>query len=120
MNLRTLTAAALAAGLLAGCQSASIDSQVAGAEVALTGAENAALIYTKLPRCNGTTPLCSTQATVDAIKAADNQAYNALVLARNNTGTIDAALSAISTLSALIPTSAPAAAAARHAALQGR
>lgn len=111
-----------ALAILSACQSASIDSQVAGAEVALTGAENAALLYTRLPRCNGTTPLCATQESVDAIKKADNQAYAALVEARANTGTIDAALSAIQTLSALIPASAspsPAADADPHAALQG-
>ena len=111
----------LAAGLLAGCQSTSIDSQVAGAEVALTGSENAALLYTRLPRCNDSTPICSTQPAVDAIKSADNTAYNALVAARNNTGTIDAALTAINTLSGLIPATGqpPAAAVANpHFALQ--
>lgn len=113
MRIRTFAAAALfAATALGACTGASIDSQVAGAEVALTGAEGAALLYTKLPRCNASTPLCATQPAVDAIKGADNQAYAAVVEARNNTGTIDAALTAINSLSALIP-SQPAAAADR-------
>ena len=115
--MRNLVLAAALSLSLAGCGSVSIDGKIAGAEVALTGAENAALLYTRLPRCDGATPLCSNQPTVDAIKAADDTAYDALVEARNNTGTVDAALAAIETLSALIPQPAPAPQA--HAALQG-
>ena len=117
--LGLLLAVEISSLAIIGCKSASIESQLAGAEVSLKGLEDAALLYTRLPRCNGATPLCSAQATVDAIKSADNTAYNAIIQVRSNAGTIDAALSAINTLSALVPQPAPAATDAAHSALQG-
>ena len=71
---------------------------VAGAEVALTTAESAALA------CIGT-PLCSDPATVGRIKAADNRAYAAVKIARAGSGSPDLATAAIADLVAAIPAS---------------
>ena len=99
------TAAAVAAlCLLAACSSA----KVAQTEVALTAAENAALQYVQLPRCPGPVPgaLCSDQAIVAKIAAADNAAYAAVKQAEANTGNSAAqqvAQDAVAALTALVP-----------------
>ena len=85
---------------VAGCASQSApvaySNTVAGAEVALTTAERAALV------CIGT-PLCSDPATVARIKAADNRAYAAVKIARAGSGSPDLATAAIADLVAAIP-----------------
>lgn len=116
--ITALTAIALSA--LAGCSSqqavtATGDQTirtVAGAEIALTAAEREALIYTSLPPCTApqTNPVCADPAIKARIKAADNTAYNAVMAARQNAGTIAAAVSAIEALQSLIPASAAASA----------
>ena len=93
--------------LLAGCAAqqpatTGLSNGVAAAEIALTSAEKTALIYTKLPRCPAAS-LCSTQAAVDKIKAADNTAFIAVQAARTNEALLGAALTAIQTLTASIP-----------------
>ena len=93
--------------LLAACSATAptANQDIAAAEVALTASEQLALVYTSLPRCGGASVICSVQATVDRIKAADNTAYNAVVQARSNTSLINAALAAIASFRAVIPAS---------------
>ena len=78
---------------------------VAGAEIALTAAEQAAFVYTSLPPCTApvTNPACADPAVKTQIKAADNTAYNAVMAARQNQGTIAMAVSAIAALQLMIP-----------------
>ena len=90
-----------AAGLLlVGC--AGQGNDIIAAEVALTAAEKAATIYARLPRCPGPA-VCSDQATVDKIKAADNTAYNAVKAAEANPALVSVAVSAVSDFNNLIP-----------------
>jgi hypothetical protein len=90
--------------LLSACNATvAISNDVAAAEVSLTAAEQAALIYTNRPRCGGTVTLCSDPATVAKIKALDNQAYTAVTMARDNKGTLSAAIAAVSAFSLAIP-----------------
>jgi len=104
---RLIAVPILCGGLaLSGCSlftTTAVSNDVAAAEVSLTAAEQAALIYTSRPRCNGATPLCSTQATVDRIKVLDNQAYTAVTAARDNKGTLSAAIAAVEAFSTAIP-----------------
>jgi|SRR6266851_6825040 len=86
------------AGSLAACTSTAVGNDVAAAEIALTGAEQVALIYTGRPRCGGTVKLCSSQTVVDQIKKLDQQAYDAVQAARKNSGLITAAWIAIGSL----------------------
>ena len=91
---------------LAGCsgQSAPVAyaNGVASAEVALTQAEKAALVYTSLPRCPAA-PVCSDSVIVASIGAADNKAYAAVQALKAGTGTQDAAAAAVAVLLAIIP-----------------
>lgn len=80
-----------------------VTSDVAATEIALTAAETLALSYTSLPRCPIAAPACSTQATVDNIKALDNKAYTAVVAARSNSALISVAVTAISAFRNAIP-----------------
>lgn len=79
-----------------------VSSTVAQVEVALTVAERAALIYKRLPPCP-TKPLCSDPAIVARILDLDNQAYNAVVLARSNPALLSAAILAVNMFSSAIP-----------------
>jgi PBP1b-binding outer membrane lipoprotein LpoB len=92
--------------VLAGCSNQSAPvvfaNSVAGAELALTQAEKAALIYTSLPRCP-TAPVCSDSTIVASIGAADNKAYAAVQALKAGTGTQDAAAAAVAILLAAIP-----------------
>ena len=109
--LMSCTAGSLAAAAItmSACTTAAptVNNDIAAAEVALTAGEQLALVYTSLPRCGsaGASAVCSVQATVDSIKAADNTAYNAVVQARGNSSLINAALSAIASFRALVPAS---------------
>lgn len=90
---------------LAACSttpSALSPSDVAKAEVALTSAEQAALIYTSLPRCPQPSGLCSQTATVAAIKKADAVAYAALIAVVDGPS-LATAEAAISALLAIVP-----------------
>ena len=79
-----------------------ISTTVAQVEVALTAAEQAALIYKRLPTCPAK-PVCSDPAVVAKILNLDNQAYNAVVLARNNPALLSAAVMAVNMFSSSIP-----------------
>lgn len=79
-------------------------NSVAGAEIALTSAEKAALVYTSLPRCPGVA-LCSDPTLVTKIKSADNVAYGAVMAARSNSALVAVALTSIQNLTNLIPVS---------------
>jgi len=90
---------------LVGCSASSTQTNdVAAAEVALTGAERLALVYTSLPRCPGATP-CSDAATVATIKSLDNQAYAAVTAAKGNPSLVAAATAAVAALTNAIPAS---------------
>jgi hypothetical protein len=52
-------------------------------EADYTAAVNVATAYARLPRCGVGAVLCSQQALVDRLKAADNVAFNAITAARN-------------------------------------
>ncbi len=91
-----------------GCTtSPTVANDVLAAEQTLTAAERLALIYTTLPRCGGAARVCSDQATVQRIKDLDNQAYVAVVAARQNTALLSAALAAIGAFQNAIPVTAP-------------
>lgn len=94
--------AALALLALAGCANPGVSSKVDAAVVALTTAENVALVYTRLPRCPAPGP-CSDQATVDRIKSADMQAYQAVKAAEQNEALLSVALQAVASLQAVVP-----------------
>jgi hypothetical protein len=96
-------------GLAACTTSPPVAQDIAAVEVALTASEQLALVYTSLPRCGsaGASALCSSQATVDAIKKADNTAYSAVIAARSNSALISAAVTAISGLRSAIPATTP-------------
>lgn len=89
---------------LAGCASPSsrVQNSVVAAEEGLTAAERAALIYTSLPRCPART-VCSDPAVVARIKLLDNQAYTAVMMAKQNEALVGAALTAISSLASAVP-----------------
>ena len=93
-------AALLAVG---GCANPGVKAKVDAAVVALTTAERVALIYTGLPRCPAPSP-CSDPATVQRIKDADNQAYQAVKAAEQNEALLSVALQAIATLQSVTPT----------------
>ena len=76
-------------------------TNVAQTEIALTAAEQSAFIYASLPRCPAPNP-CSKQATVDAIKAADAIAYQAVKAAQSGSAVAEAN-AAVAALVALIP-----------------
>ncbi len=81
-------------------------------ELALTASEKAALVYVTLPTCivDGQ-PLCSTAAAVTKIKAADNQAFAAVLAARAapaDNVKAQAAAAAVAALVASIPVTPPA------------
>lgn len=80
-----------------------IDNSVAAAEVTLTAAERTALIYTSLPRCPKVT-ICSDPVIVAKIRRLDNEAYDAVKLARKDAGLISGAIAAIAAFQAVIPT----------------
>lgn len=80
-----------------------VSNDVAAAEVSLTAAEQAALIYTSRPRCGGAVKLCSDPAVVARIKQLDNQAYTAVIAARDNKGAVSAAVLAVEAFSTAIP-----------------
>lgn len=103
-----VVAALMVAGVLSlsACKSTTVANDVAAAEIALTGAEQVALVYTSRPRCGGTVTLCSDQVAVDKIKAADQKAYDAVKAARDNSGLISAAWIAISSLQSIAGSSA--------------
>lgn len=84
--------------LPAACSTMSQPSDVAAAEVALTTAERAALVYTTLPSAD--------PAVKAKIKAADNVAYKAVKAAEGGMGTAASAIAAISSLSSIIPAGA--------------
>ena len=98
-----LLAGLLCVGLVA-CGSQAPATTVAEAEVGLTVAERGAFQYAKLPACPAVA-LCSDPAIVVKIKAADNVAFAAVrVAAKSAAGSdIAAAMSAIASLSALLP-----------------
>lgn len=101
--MNRLSAAALPLLLaFAGCATG---PTVAQAEVALTAAETAALAYVTQPACVGApaSSLCPNASTVAQIKAADTLAYTAVKGAEAGTVTPAAAMTAIASLSALIP-----------------
>lgn len=97
--------------LMAGCTSATQQNQtnndIGAVQVALTGAEQAAKIYTDLPRCGSTraggSSVCSDPATVKKIGDLDNTAYNAVIAARSNSGLLAAAQAAITQLVSVVP-----------------
>lgn len=94
---------------LSACQSETTRTEPASttnislAITALTAAERAALIYTQLPPCPGGGRLCADPAVKARIKAADATAYDAVVAAYRDPALVDAAMSAVGALSALIP-----------------
>ncbi len=98
---------AVALGVVVGLASCTttpaVGNDIAAVEIALTAAERAALIYTSLPRCGGVATLCSSQATVDRVKAADQQAYQAMKAAQKDSGLISAAWGAISAFQLATP-----------------
>lgn len=104
MKLASLAPASVL--LLAACAAPSVgvSNAVLAAEQSLTLAEQTALIYTRLPRCDtsGAT-ICSDQATVDRIKALDNKAYAAVVAARSNETLLSDAIAATNAFSLAVP-----------------
>lgn len=110
--MRRITVVIVVSILAAGCaaqQGASVQTDVAKAEVALTAAERVALHYVTLPPClKAHAPLCSDAAVVARIKQADNAAYAAVKAARasNNRSDLTAANAAVAALSALVPPAA--------------
>lgn len=106
---KTIIATGVALAVLSGCAGqptqTTVDNGIAAAEIALTEAQRAALLYANLPRCPATpaTPICSDQATVDKIKAADRKAYAAVMAAKSNSALVGAALAAIGDLTRSIP-----------------
>lgn len=93
-------------GACASQSAQTVNQTIAATEVALTAADTAAKLYTSLPRCGLPTspPICSDPALVTKILSASQKAYTAVKQAENNEGTIDAALTALSSLQSLIPT----------------
>lgn len=98
----TAVVVSISVGLLAAC---AVDRTAINAtEIALTAAEKAAKIYVQLPLCpQPTGKLCSVVATSDAIKAADNVAYDSVVGMRSGKITVEAASADIAKLVTLIP-----------------
>lgn len=113
---RMIGAATTALMILTGCAgnppSAATSNGVAGAQVALTAAEKAALTYSSLPQCPKQAPLCSDAATIGKIKSADTAAYNAVKAARLSLAAADVvtANGLIAALVSIIPDPAPASA----------
>ena len=91
---------------IAACSSTSTQHAVYDAASVLTIADKAALVYTSQPRCPpGKSGLgCSDQATVDKIKAAAQQAHDAVKAAEADPSSAGIASAAIAALVALIPT----------------
>jgi hypothetical protein len=89
-----------------------VQNDVAAAEAALTGAEELATVYAKLPRCQpgatGLAVVCSDPAILTRILATDQKAYEAVKAARANPGLVSLAWTAIGELQALIPNPPPA------------
>jgi hypothetical protein len=111
--MKRLFAVTIAVGLAA-CSTAppAPSTTIASAEVALTAAEKTATAYVTLPLCpagattgpNG--KVCSQPVLVAKIKAADDVAYDAVLAARDGTGSVQQIIDAVSALSAataLIP-----------------
>lgn len=96
--------------LMAACATApattTVNNSVAAAVIALTSAEKAALIYTSLPACP-TAPVCADSVLKAKIKAADNTAYTAVKAAESDASMLAVALTAVQTLSNLIPGATP-------------
>ncbi len=99
---RTLLAVIFPLALLAACAHPGTMAKVDAALNSLALAETLALDYTRLPRCPAVAP-CSDQATVDKIKAAATTAHNAVKMAEQNEGMLDAAITAVASFSRTIP-----------------
>ena len=113
MNRFTPIAAALML-LVAACTSAQTTTAsnaaittIAGAEIALTAADQVATIYIKQPACKpGTVALtCSDPATATALKSYGLKAYTAVKAAEAGIGTLAAAVAALNAYTAATPTS---------------
>lgn len=106
--------------ILAACGTTGTTSPAAAAQITLQGVESAyqvagqaELVYLRLPTCGtpGATALCATPEKRAAIKAADNEAYAAIVAARaaadalapTATAKLQAADGKVTALSAAIP-----------------
>lgn len=95
----------LALVLVGLCAAGCSTNNVAQAEVALTAAETAALAYVTQPACVGApaSATCPSPAVMAQIKAADTVAYTAVKGAENGTVTVAQAMSAVNSLTALLP-----------------
>lgn len=101
----------LGTSMLSSCTTGQPQQTTATLESGLTAAERAALGYTSLPRCPQSSGVCSDQATVTKIKAADTQAYNAIKAAEAvavqggnpDTTAAEASLSALVSLVSALP-----------------
>ncbi len=93
--------------LAAACTTAPVvQNDVDAAEVTLTGLESLATIYTSLPPCGGAARVCSDPATKQRIKDLDNQAFLAVMAAKQNSALLSAALASISAFQRAIPITA--------------
>lgn len=112
------------AGMMAGCQTqvppaalptvpvpqtASVPAHevvvksVVAAEQALTVVERIALAYVSLPRCGRTEArLCSDSQVVARIRDLDQRAFDAVMAARRNQGTVEFAWAAVEALRAFV------------------
>jgi hypothetical protein len=99
-------AACACIALVACTATTSVSNDVGAAEVTLTGLERVALIYTSRPRCTvlPAVPFCSDQNTVNQIKALDNNAYQAVEAARQNSALLSDALLAIGSFQSVVTT----------------
>lgn len=111
MNRRLSTIALLAIALVTQAGSCTptatttlVINTVAEVEVLATPAVNTASQYKALPNCPAPKGgLCSTQANRDKLDAAVLKLSTAIHLARSNTGTVAAAVSAVAALIAATP-----------------
>ncbi len=103
-HMRVALAGAACLAIAACTTTTSVSNDVGAAEVTLTGLERLALIYTTQPRCTAPSAptFCSSQATVDRIKALDNNAFQAVEAARQNSALLSNALLAIGSLQSVV------------------
>lgn len=99
--LKPLAVAAMLA--LGACQNPQVSAKVDAAIVSLTTAERLALVYTSLPRCPVSAPICSDPARVAQIKSLDMKAYTAVKVAEKNEALLSAAIDAVQSFQSAIP-----------------
>lgn len=99
------------ASLLCACTSGQPQTTVAAIEIGLTAAESAAYQYVTLPDCGstGATVICKSAPIVAQIKAADQQAFVAIMAAKTQSASggnpnLTAATAALSAFQAILAT----------------